>query len=313
LRGEISRGPFQHEHDYLESLLSAFTLHVKELPLEQHAFFAPIPELKNFKTYLSYQAAVDRWNDFVTVGSKIDSSTNRLDYCIAGHFLREMIPAISQQLFETLGLHGYPICHPDLSSSNTLVDKDFNITCIIDWEFSSTVPISTLLMTPNLPHPRDEIDTTLVRAFRAGFAHHFSRGKDISIDPELWDSTQRAWLFSRLVTLDGLQDYRYFSELYASVYKPEINFSLPKLFRRVREERSLSTWPKSSQKMIVQRERLKRRKKTTFAPHSRREAVARALSTRAKLDEEFVADEELWRRIEEREERGKPIKMVSGS
>jgi hypothetical protein len=86
---DVLRGPFQQDSYYYEALLSAFFIHVKELPLEQHAFFAPIPEPREFETLLSYQSAVSRWNDFVTVGSKIDSGKNRLDYCIAGTFLAE--------------------------------------------------------------------------------------------------------------------------------------------------------------------------------------------------------------------------------
>src|SRR6266536_1288975 len=140
LGDDVARGPFQHDYDYYESLLSAFLLHVKELPLEQHAFFAPIPELKEFETFLSQRSAVSRWNDFVTVGSKIDSSKNRLDYCIAGHFLRKMVPSLSHQSSSALGnINGYPLRHPDISTSNIFVDDDFNITCIIDWAFSSTV------------------------------------------------------------------------------------------------------------------------------------------------------------------------------
>ena len=142
LGDDVARGPFQHDHDYYESLLLAALLHVRELPLEQHAFFAPIPELKEFETFLSQRSAVSRWNDFVTVGSKIDSSKNRLDYCITGHFLRKIIPSITRQSFAILDdINKYPLGHPDLSTSNIFVDDDFNITCIIDWAFSSTVPI----------------------------------------------------------------------------------------------------------------------------------------------------------------------------
>jgi hypothetical protein len=49
-----------------ELLLSAFLLHVKELPLEQHAFFAPIPKLSELETFLAHRSAASRWNDFVT-------------------------------------------------------------------------------------------------------------------------------------------------------------------------------------------------------------------------------------------------------
>jgi hypothetical protein len=79
-----------------------------------------------------------------------------------------MIATIGPQSYATLGNleNGFPLWHPDLSMSNTFVDDDFNI---IDWAFSSTVPISTLLMTPSLPHPRDDIDMILVPTFRASF------------------------------------------------------------------------------------------------------------------------------------------------
>jgi hypothetical protein len=51
LGDDIVRGPFQDDHEYYESLLSALLLHVKELPLEQHAFFAPIPVLQEFEHF----------------------------------------------------------------------------------------------------------------------------------------------------------------------------------------------------------------------------------------------------------------------
>ncbi|KFY14202.1 hypothetical protein V492_02767 [Pseudogymnoascus sp. VKM F-4246] len=210
----IPRGPFQQNYEYYKSLLEAFLLHIKELPLRQHAFFAPIPELSQFQDFLSYQAAVGRWNDFVAIGSKIDNSRNRTDYCVAGHFLREMIPLICAP---SSASSGFPLCHPDLSTSNIFVDHDFNITCIIDWAFASTVPISTLLATPGLPHPRDEVDPALAHIFRDSFTRSIFPGSDAELDSSLWDSSRWAWLFTRLTTLDGLQDYRYFMELYNSI------------------------------------------------------------------------------------------------
>jgi hypothetical protein len=56
LGDDVARGPFQHDHNYFKSLLSAFLLHIKELPLEQHAFFAPILELEEFKTFVSHKS-----------------------------------------------------------------------------------------------------------------------------------------------------------------------------------------------------------------------------------------------------------------
>ncbi|TVY40200.1 hypothetical protein LOCC1_G006692 [Lachnellula occidentalis] len=298
---DVPRGPFQHTHDYYESQLSAFLLHVKELPLDTHAFFAPIPELGEFETVLSYRSAVDRWNDFVTVGSKIDSSKNRLDYCVAGHFLRQMIPLITQQPFVTSGdfEDGYPLSHPDISTSNIFVDSDFNITCVIDWAFSSTVPISTLLVTPSLPHPRDEVDTTLVPTFRASFMDHFLQEKDIKLSPKFWDSTRRAWLFSRLVTLDSLQDYRYFTELYMSVYKPEDDIDVPRLFKDVQREEGFVELGTTLAEDDRSADKIQKDEEEYFHySRSEKEAIARKLTMVAGLSEGFVADKRLWQWIE---------------
>jgi hypothetical protein len=76
---------------------------------------------------------------------------------------------------------GFPLSHPDFRMDNIFVDDDLNITYIIDWAFSSTVPISTL-MTPSLPHPRDDVDTTLVPTFRASFTRQFL-GKRYQAEP----------------------------------------------------------------------------------------------------------------------------------
>jgi len=301
LGDDVARGPFQHNHDYYESLLSAAFLHVKELPLEQHAFFAPIPELEEFETFLSQRSAVSRWNDFVTVGSKIDSSKNRLDYCTAGHFLRKMIPSISRKSSAILSdIDGYPLSHPDLSTSNIFVDDDFNITCIIDWAFSSTVPISTLLMTPSLPHPRDEVDMTLVPSFRAGFIDHFFQGKHIKLESEFWDSTRRAWLFTRLVTLDGLRDYHYFTELYASMSKPEDEINVPRLFKNIQKEEEFVELASILAEDDRPASEIKRDEEDYFRySGSGKEAIARKLTMVAGLSEGFVADKKLWQWIEE--------------
>ncbi len=212
---------------FYKGMLSAFLLHAQELQIQQNVFFAPIPQPQEFKTSLSSNYATHRWNDFVKVGGKIDSAKNRLDYCTAGHFLRGMIPFIGGDAFAVfLGLKdGFPLYHHDLSAGNIFVDGDFNITCITDWAFASTVPISTLLMTPGLPNPRDDTDPILDSAFRTGFMEYHFHDREIQLPPQLWEHSRRAWLFTRLATLDGLQDYRYFKELYTSIH-PQLMMSL---------------------------------------------------------------------------------------
>ncbi len=78
LGDDILRGPFEHDNDYCEALLSAFLLHVQELRLQHNVFFAPVPMVKDFETSLSRRSASCRWEDFVHVGAKIDSGKNRL-------------------------------------------------------------------------------------------------------------------------------------------------------------------------------------------------------------------------------------------
>ncbi len=302
LGDDILRGPFQRDCHYYESLLSAFLLHVKELPIEQHAFFAPIPVPEEFETFPSYRSATDRWNDFVTIGSKIDSSKNRLDYCIAGHFIRKMIPSISHKSFATLGdlKHGFPLCHPDLSTSNIFVDDKFNITCIIDWAFSSTVPISTLLMTPGLPHPRDEVDTKLVSNFRAGFIHHFFQGKDVKLHPEFWVNSRNVWLFTRLVILDGLQDYHYFAELYRSVYKLEEQTNIPRLFNKAKKEEEFLNLSRTLAADDRPAAEIREEERQYFSHVGvERQAISRKLTVASEWSEGFIADKRLWRWLEE--------------
>jgi hypothetical protein len=91
-----------------------------------------------------------------------------------------------------------------------------------------------LLVTPCFPHPRSDIEPALVEDFRSSFTRHFSRGKNIKLNPEFWDYTRRLWLVMRLITLDGLQDYRYFTELYTLAYQPDTEISVPRLFKGIR-------------------------------------------------------------------------------
>jgi hypothetical protein len=318
LGDDIQRGPFEHDNDYYETLLSVFLLHVQELRLQHNVFFAPVPMLKDFKTSLSRRSASCRWEDFVHVGAKIDSGKNRLDYCTAGQFLRRMIPFIGGESFAALASSGdgFPLYHPDLSTSNIFVDGDLNITCIIDWAFASTVPIATSLMTPGLPHPRDDTDLVLDSAFRSGFIDHHFHGKDTKLTPELWEHARRAWLFTRLVILDGLQDYCYFKELYMSVYKPEEEISISSLFKIAQKEDELVELARALADdeegvpeilkeeedyftVIGQTERPIEGQRNVKLIGIERRAIARKITMVSELSQNFVADKRLWRWIAE--------------
>lgn len=59
---DLNRGPLHQEHDYLASLISAFTSHARELPLTPHFFYAPVPDDLHYKTVDSHRTAAQRWN-----------------------------------------------------------------------------------------------------------------------------------------------------------------------------------------------------------------------------------------------------------
>jgi len=80
------------------------------------------------------------------------------------------------------------IHHPDLSVNNIFVDEEFNITCIIDWAFCSTVPLSILLTAPGLPQSRHELDESLLPMFEKGFRHALEENvqrEDVSAEGRL--------------------------------------------------------------------------------------------------------------------------------
>lgn len=108
---------------------------------------------------------MDQWNDFVTIGRKIDSAENRLDYMIAGDILRDIVRNFNLPVIKP---GTFPLCHPDLSV-NIFVDDDYNISCIIDWAFSSSIPESMLLAPPGLPQYCDELTSDFQMPFINGF------------------------------------------------------------------------------------------------------------------------------------------------
>ncbi|KFY72688.1 hypothetical protein V499_07186 [Pseudogymnoascus sp. VKM F-103] len=228
-----------------------------------------------------------------------------------------MIPFLSGDLIEAQlrpTINGFPLCHPDLSASNIFVDNDLNITCIIDWAFESTVPVSTALMTPGLPHPRDGTEPYLDSAFKSGF---ITNGiyNEAKLDFRLWKCTRRAWLFTRLTILNGIQDYCYFKELYTSAYKPAEGINIPALFKASQKGHKLielakeladdEEWAPEILKdeedyfsVIGKMETPDVGRKEAALIGIERRAIARKITMVSGLSQDFVADERLWRWIE---------------
>lgn len=229
---DLPRGPFTSEHGFFQGHLSAFLQHVKYLPLGYHCLFAPIPASTDYKDPAHHRMAVDWWNDFVAVQSKIDSSHNRTDYVIVGEALLEMVNKWTSMASESLSGHDqqpFALHHPDLSVNNIFVDKDFNITCIIDWAFCSSVPLSMLLTAPGLPQSKDELDQALLTPFEAGFREALvdyipSSNSHVRDNlAEILGRSRPMWLLSRIMSFDSTADYTLFNSIWESVGPPDQN------------------------------------------------------------------------------------------
>ncbi len=140
-------------------------------PLLLCAYF---PARSEYDDYAGFRKASDWWSDFVTVQSKIDRSDNRTDYVIAREELSGMIIRRTNDISKSPlndRKHRFSIYHPNFSVDNIFVDEGFNITCIIDWAFYSSLPLSILLTAPGLPQSRYEVDVSLLPALENGFRY----------------------------------------------------------------------------------------------------------------------------------------------
>ncbi|KAL8791487.1 MAG: hypothetical protein Q9213_000104 [Squamulea squamosa] len=218
---DIPRGPFDTETDFFEAHITAFLEHVKYLPLAHHCFFAPVPALSDYESMSDYSAAVDLWNNFVAVKSKIDGSHNRTDFVIVGEAFQYMLAEWTHRLsgyFAKEDRHRFVLHHPDLSVNNIYVDQDFNITCIIDWAFCSAIPLTMLLVPPGLPQPRNELDDSLLPTFEDGFRQAFGGNLEASSKEYMlsWvlSRNRPMWLFTQLLYLGSETDYILFKALW---------------------------------------------------------------------------------------------------
>ncbi len=117
----------------------------------------------------------------------------------------------------------FVIHHSDLSVNNIFVDEEFNITCIIDWAFCSTVSLFILLTAPDLSQSRHELNESLLSMFEKEFRHALKENvqrKDINAENRLcWmlSHSRSMWLFSRILTFDSTTDYYLFKALWESI------------------------------------------------------------------------------------------------
>ncbi|KAG9249705.1 uncharacterized protein F5Z01DRAFT_668523 [Emericellopsis atlantica] len=287
-------------------MLLPVPLSYPQLPMGHHVLRAPVPVPEEYPTFSKYYAATDRWNDFVTLGGIVDSSMNRLQYCIATELLRDsIIPGMI--LPDNQSTLGFPLHHHDISVQNIFVDDDLNITCVIDWAFSSTVPPAQLLATPGLPHPRDLVlDLSLANAFRSGFESEDSNADRLIVEPDCWKVAQMVSHYMRLVNLDALQDYGHLETLCVLARRrvsPEdddydIN-SLPAMMAtKATTLEALALASKLAADDEPESETRRREKEYFNAVGSKRLAIARKVALAAKVNPQFVADGRLWRWVD---------------
>lgn len=303
---DISRGPFHNETDYYSSLATALHLHAEQLPMGYHVLRAPVPVPEDYSNFAKYYTATDSWNDFVTLGGKVDSSMNRLQYCLASQLLRDsVIPSMVLPVSQLAP--GFPLHHHDISLQNLFVDDDLNITCVIDWAFSSTVPPAQLLATPGLPHPRDLVlDLALAKAFRSGFESENEKIERLIIEPKCWNIGQMVSRFMRMVNLDALQDYHHLETLWVltlgSVSSRNDDHNIDNLSAMMEKQAKTQDAVALASELAADDEPesdIRRREKEYFdAVGSKRLAIARKVAFAAKMNPRFVADGRLWRWID---------------
>lgn len=223
----VRRGPFNTDHEFYNSLIAAFTRQAEVLPLGHHCFAAPVPSKTDFSTTDEWKEACNLWGEFVTVGQKVDTAVNRADYVMAGNALNEMITRYESNWQNITSSIPFALHHPDLSMSNIFVDDHYNITCIIDWAFTTTVPLPWLLSPPGFPQSRNRLADRFCLSFRDGFKHASSLGmpaqfEGLSIPKAVQciENNHFAWCLSRLLALDSTDDLSLFRTLWESVYPP---------------------------------------------------------------------------------------------
>ncbi|KAJ5588917.1 hypothetical protein N7537_011595 [Penicillium hordei] len=252
--GGIPRGPFDSESEFYLSLIVALIKHAEMLPLGHHCFAAPVPSRNDYPNKDLWQCARNLWNQFVTIGQKVDGAANRVDYVIAAHVLNHLISQYGRNWSGVTCPVSFPLCHPDLTMSNIFVDDQYKITCIIDWAFATTVPFPLLLLPPGFPQSRHRLDERVCLGFGDGFQdaagpneHNIIAGMSVPKAIQCAKNSQFAWCLSRFLAFDSTDDISLFRTMWESVYpsdhKLESYFfsqrALPyyrKLYGKIREE-----------------------------------------------------------------------------
>ncbi|KKZ64274.1 hypothetical protein EMCG_09736 [[Emmonsia] crescens] len=217
----LTRGPFTSAIDFYRVLISAFQEHASILPLNPRCFLAPFPLPEEYEDNAQFERSRDRWHDFVALDSKIDGSDNRTDYMIVSDLLADMRKKWVRDTSLEEDSCYYSLHHPDISVNNIFVDEEYNITCLIDWAFCSSVPLSMAITEPGLPQSRNELPEQLREEFRRGFqtaAYSISyqaNPKERALLCRILQHSRPMWLLSRILNFDTIVDYPLLNDLWA--------------------------------------------------------------------------------------------------
>ncbi|KAG8531780.1 uncharacterized protein KY384_003416 [Bacidia gigantensis] len=313
--GDIPRGPFKSETDYYIAHQSAYFEHVQCYPLRSHCFLAPNPTQEDYYcTHTGFLKALIWWSDFVTVGMKINGSENRVDYVIAGEVVLDRLRDQTRSFSNSLSngcQRSFALHHPDLNVDNIFVDKDFKITCLINWQFCSTVPFTTLLIPPGLPQSWDELDDSFSSMFKRGFEHALqvnTAARDVGTKSalcEILNKSRPMWLFDRLLNLNSLADLHLFQTAWdliddSTQSVEELLHSQQALQKYKKLHSELRKYDKTESKIALKESR-------HFRNDTERLAIARKLTLVSEWSSRFhepvlrknggafVADKRLWK------------------
>lgn len=133
---------------------------------EDQPSIIPIPNVGGpFSSSLEYFYALRKFHNRMI---QAEHSGDK-EWMTSAWILEQALPSMIIEDF----IHGpFPLCHVDLHYENILIDDDFNITGIIDWSHSQTVPLERFLISPEFvtfPGLSVEQNAPIV-AFRVAFA-----------------------------------------------------------------------------------------------------------------------------------------------
>lgn len=109
---------------------------------EEQPSIVPVPNVGgSFSTSLEYFYVLRKRHNRIIQSEHAGDK----EWMTAVWVLEQALPSIIVEEF----IHGpFPLCHIDLHYNNILIDDDFNITGIIDWSDSQTVPLELFLNSP---------------------------------------------------------------------------------------------------------------------------------------------------------------------